>query len=250
MRRWRAAITAHARPTAGMLPPAILDRRRGHTRQQRRAWQDRVVRWQVMIPIRPAGAGKTRLRGATTDALHADLVRALQADALDAVLAARDSGVAGIAGVHLITDPFAHPHPGHDVGVLPDPGEGLNPALAAAAHVLRARSPGDAIAALVGDLPSLTGDAFTDVLAAATAVRRGFVIDHDGTGTTILTAAPGCALDPHFGPDSARSHQLSGAVPLPAAASARSDVDTPQDLQRCLRLGVGAHTSALVAHLL
>ena len=203
-----------------------------------------------MIPIRPAGSGKSRLRGATADALHAALVRALQADALDAVLATRDQVNSGVVGVHLLTDPGTHPHPGRGVGVLADPGGGLNRALAAAAAELAERHPGDGVVTMVGDLPSLTPEQFEAVLVAADTVARGFVADHDSTGTTILTAAPGVTLQPQFGPGSARRHLESGAVWLPAGAGARADVDTPADLQRCLRLGVGAHTSALVAHLL
>jgi 2-phospho-L-lactate guanylyltransferase len=219
------------------------------------------MRWQVMIPIRPAGTGKTRLRGATEAALHADLVQALQRDALEAVLRARQASAVSpgstageIAGVHVVTDPQRdadrrRPLPA-GVSMIADGGGGLNAALQAGAAALAVLFPGDGIAALVGDLPALTASEFLDVLANAAAVPRGFVADHDATGTTMLLAGPGIALQPQFGPGSAQRHRDSGAVALAAGPGARSDVDTREDLQRCLRLGVGSHTSALVARLL
>src|SRR5919199_1918141 len=52
--------------------------------------------------------------------------------------------------------------------------------------------------------------------AGAALVRRTVVVCSDaaGTGTTLLVAAPGCALDPRFGPGSAAVHRASGARQL------------------------------------
>ncbi len=47
-------------------------------------------------------------------------------------------------------------------------------------------------------------------IAAARAHPRSFVADRHGTGTSALFAF-GVALDPRFGPDSARRHRRSGA---------------------------------------
>ncbi len=74
---------------------------------------------------------------------------------------------------------------------------------------------------------------------------RGYVPDSAGTGTTMLTALPGVALDPAFGPDSAARHDLI-AHRLPAAAGLRLDVDTASDLEEAQKLGVGAATRAIL----
>ena len=75
-----------------------------------------------------------------------------------------------------------------------------------------------------------------------------FVPDAAGTGTTMLTAAAGTALDPRFGERSCAAHAASGAVRLsPAdAAGLRRDVDTEVDLWDALRLGVGPATAAVL----
>ena len=58
------------------------------------------------------------------------------------------------------------------------------------------------------------------------------VADKQGTGTTLLTAAPRTALRPHYGPGSLRQHVAAGAVPieLPVASGLRRDVDVADDL--------------------
>lgn len=210
------------------------------------------VRWQVVIPIRPDGAGKSRLRGATAqDELHDHLVHAIQRDTLEAVAHARElagelAGEVVVAGISVVSHSALSDIP-TGTGVIPDAGGGLNAAIAGAAATLSSRHPRDAIVALVADLPSLTPQDFLAVLRAAGEVDRGFVADHDGSGTTMLTARPGLALAPSFGPGSAAEHALSGAVALAAAPSARCDVDTAADLARCLDLGVGPRTAAFAS---
>jgi 2-phospho-L-lactate guanylyltransferase len=206
----------------------------------------------VLIPVRSAGGGKSRLRGATRSAaVHADLVLALQRDALAAVLAARverseDDPL--IAAVHLVT-PTPPRNVPDGVSVMIDEGRGLNAALLNAADRLAQLDPTGAVVAVVGDLPALRPDAFRAVLAGAARVERGFVADLTGRGTTMLTTRDPRRLQPEFGPESARRHRESGAVPLVADDRARSDVDTAADLQHCLMLGVGEHTGRMLAHL-
>ena len=104
------------------------------------------------------------------------------------------------------------------------------------------------VAALSADLPALRPAELTAVLAACVA-PRSFVIDLPGTGTTLLAAAPGVALDPRFGVGSALAHQASGAVPieLTGIESVRRDVDTAADLAHAVQLGVGPATADVMS---
>jgi 2-phospho-L-lactate guanylyltransferase len=125
--------------------------------------------------------------------------------------------------------------------VLPDtPDAGLNAALAHGA----ATAGGGPLAALAGDLPALRGNDLAAVLRSVTV--RGYVRDADGTGTTLLAAPSGVALDPRFGPGSAGAHATSGAVELAAPESVRRDVDSAEDLAAAERLGLGRRTRALL----
>lgn len=176
-------------------------------------------------------------------------MRAIQLDTLEAVLALRAHPLLG--GVFVVSGDAAGQLPTLPAGieVLADAGGGLNAALAAAATELARRFPAGSVAALVGDLPALRAADLLAVLQGAPDAGRGFVRDLDGSGTTLLTAAPGTALLPLFGPDSAQRHLDSGARELDAGTSLRCDVDSAADLHRCRQLGVGPRTSQLVAHL-
>jgi 2-phospho-L-lactate guanylyltransferase len=169
-------------------------------------------------------------------------------------VASTASTSAVIAGVYLVAD-------GHiadlisaqvrstyqRIGLLPDNGGGLNAALAHAAAALAHLHPDDGVATIVADLPALRPSELLEVLMHATSVERAFVPDFAGIGTTVLTVAAGHALAPYFGADSAVRHRASGARQLLAGSSVRSDVDTATDLARCLALGVGRRTSAVIA---
>lgn len=221
------------------------------------------MQWRVLVPIKHATLAKTRLRAATSElAQHAELVRAIQLDTLDAVLALRTHPLLG--GLFVVTGPVTghsrgpQPRPGPaqpasalpaEIEILPDTGGGLNPALEAAAAELSLRFPADGVVAMVGDLPALRAADLLAALCQAPLAGRSFVRDADGSGTTLLAAGPGSQLRPLFGPDSARRHLASGACELDAADSLRCDVDSAADLRRCLELGVGTLTSQLAASL-
>jgi 2-phospho-L-lactate guanylyltransferase len=204
------------------------------------------------------------LRGSVHGAPHERLALALALDTVRAVLACPM-----VAEVLVVTDdPEAATRLG-DLGawVVPDqPAAGLNPAmsygaeLAGRAHVGGGAQVGGAaagsgtcrpqrwVAALAADLPALRpselAGALRDLLDGAEG--RGFVPDAAGTGTTLLAAPPGVALDPRFGPDSAAKHAASGARRLAGDwASLRRDVDTIHDLTEAERLGLGPHTAAV-----
>ena len=123
------------------------------------------------------------------------------------------------------------------------PDAGLNPALRHGAELLRVEHPGRGVATVSADLPSLRPEDLAAALVQVPAGGRGFVADADGRGTTLLAAGPGVDLDPHFGRDSARRHEESGARALRAAVvTLRHDVDTEADLREAVALGVGRHT--------
>jgi 2-phospho-L-lactate guanylyltransferase len=207
----------------------------------------------VVIPLRAAGTGKTRLQGATREpAAHGQLVLAIQRDAIEAVLVAarRSNTLPGspIAGVHLVTE-RAPDGLGQAVHVIADNGGGLNAALRQAAGELAERWPSDGVLAMVADLPALRPQEILDVLDRASNSPTAYVADAQGSGTTMLAARRPRDLDPQFGAGSAGRHEASGCLALAAGPGARQDVDTALDLARCLRLGVGANTAAMLSEL-
>ena len=195
----------------------------------------------LLVPIKPLVHAKSRLGSARAERRSA-LMRAFAQDALAAAVRS-DS----VARVYVVTD-----EPGFDVdGVvrLPDEGDGdLNRALVHAAVRARLEAPEDGVAAICADLPSLVADELTTALGSGLS-PRWFVADTSGSGTTLLVAGPGVDLDPHFGPESARRHEESGAVPVRAdIPTLRRDVDTDDDLAEAVALGVGPHTRAALEH--
>ncbi len=214
--------------------------------------------WQVVLALRAPGVGKSRLVGATARPdRHADLVQAIQHDAVAAVVQARADSLSGesddpgrprIDRVWIVSGPDAASFD-PTITVLADPGTGLNDAFDVAAVQARRATPTAGLLVLVADLPSLRAAEVLAVLAQAAEHDRGLVSDQSGEGTTMLTCGPGVALRASFGHGSARRHRELGHVELSAGPGARTDVDTAQDLQRCLRLGVGRHTAAMVSQL-
>lgn len=205
----------------------------------------------LVIPVKPLWAAKSRLRGAVDDAAHARLALAL---ALDTIAAARAaSRVRGL----LVMSTDAQVAAGlaaEGVAVAPDgPVPGLNAALEHGAGLLRARDARAAVGALQADLPALTPDELDAAVGRATAAfaagsDRAFCADAAGTGTTLLLAAPGAGLQPRFGRASARRHRESGAIELRGAwPGLRHDVDTGTDLARAAELGLGACTRDVLA---
>jgi 2-phospho-L-lactate guanylyltransferase len=179
-----------------------------------------VLGWTLLIPVKPLPRAKSRLQPATADAAaHARLVNAIRRDTQTAAQSAR-----GVNRIVVVDAP------------------GLNAALRAAEADARRQYPDDGIAALVGDLPALRAADLAAALAEAARHPRAFVPDTGGTGTTLLTARPGVALAPAFGPGSAARHGAS-ATRLAAAPGLRCDVDTAADLVLATTLGTGRATT-------
>lgn len=198
--------------------------------------------WVVVIPVKPATAGKSRLSVVGVD--RAALARAIARDTIDAA-----AHTPGIGEVIVVTDDAAATATvptgsAAAVSVLADPGGGLNAAIAAGmtGHVDRSR------AALLGDLPALRPAEFAAALRAAAGVDRAVVPDAEGTGSTLVTAAAGVTWQSAFGADSFARHERLGAVPVQvdAASGLRRDIDTAAQLPQLEDLGAGPRTAALL----
>ena len=202
--------------------------------------------WGVVVPVKRLDVAKSRL-AAYGDASRRRLALAF---AQDVVVAALECPL--VAEVLVVTDDADAAAALAALGarIAPDdPDDGLNPALAHGADLLRAASPGLGVVTVSSDLPSLHPADLTAVLTPLSAGERAFVADATGHGTTLLAAAAPAALGPAYGPGSAERHRTSGARALDAPAGLRRDVDTPADLRAALALGVGDHTAAATAGL-
>ncbi len=147
----------------------------------------------------------------------------------DVVAAAREVG-----RVLVVTDDLAVVPPAAEP--LPDPGEGLGAAVAAAL----ARVDGHALV-VNADLPAATSDAIRRLAAAGLALVEAA----DGT-TNALSLPDPTVFAPLYGPGSAarfRAHAPFATVEIPELAA---DVDTEADLERLVPL-LGPRTRALVA---
>ena len=180
----------------------------------------------AIIPVKGTELGKQRLAGVLAAAPRQDLVAAMLRHVVAAI-----NGAAAIDRIALL-GPSRHGLP-ERFELLPDPGTGLNPALASA--LATAMAAGSARLVIVfADLPQLTSQEVA-LLAAA----RGIAIapDRHGTGTNALSlplpAASGFTFA--FGPDSFARHQAEAArigLPLQPIHSPglQRDIDAPADL--------------------
>jgi len=190
--------------------------------------------WTIVVPAKGGINAKTRL-AELDDTLRQSIAEAM---ALDVVTAARQA--TRVKRVIVVTSYPALIDGVRRLGadVVPDPGAGLNVAIAAAA----APSPW---AVVLGDLPTLTPSALDAILQDAENYDACFVQDDAGDGTTMVAAQHEVAT--HFGPHSATKHLDAGFVRLQnTPLLARSDVDTVLDLRAARVLGLGTHTAAAV----
>ncbi len=195
-----------------------------------------------MIPVKMLNRAKSRLFGGGDRAAHEALVLAFLRDT-----AAAAAGTTNVRTVLVVSsDPtIASVLTGDGIEVLPDdPAMDLNQALTYGTDTLLRRDPTATVGALQADLPALRQEELAAALEAARG-GRAFVADHQGTGTTLLLAAQGQRLDPHFGIGSAAAHAASGALAITAPLeSLRCDVDTIEDLIVAHAWGLGKHTAS------
>lgn len=183
--------------------------------------------WAV-IPVKGPDQGKQRLAGVLDAERRSTLVKAM----LERVVAAagKARGVDRIALVgtsrHGLPDSFV---------LLPDPGTGLNPALASA--FVAAREAGATRVLIVfADLPKLT-PLDIDLLIAAPRDTVAIAPDRHGTGTNALCLSLPAARDFTFafGPDSFARHsgearRLGLQIEEIHSPGLAQDVDEPDDL--------------------
>lgn len=217
-----------------------------------------ALRWTLVVPIKAAHEGKSRLASWLEPGPRQALARAMVADTLAAAAAARC-----VDRIVVVTgDPsaaraacLAAGEPGGRVEVEvvgePDPA-GLNPAVRAGIDRARRADPAHGVGVLLGDLPALRAADLEDALAQAALHPLGFVADAAGTGTTFLTVTPGHLVHPAFGPGSARAHSTGGHARLVLAAGSglAQDVDHRADLDAALALGVGPRTGRAIRALI
>jgi 2-phospho-L-lactate/phosphoenolpyruvate guanylyltransferase len=201
--------------------------------------------WVVVVPVKRAVIAKSRLTGVTDDQ-RVELARAFPADCVTAALACDE-----VRAVVAVTDDEVATEQLRALGavVIPDePDAGLNPALRHAQAFARSAYDDPAVAVLSGDLPALRPAELGTALQRARRVDRAYLADAAGYGTTLLSATRGADLQPRFGGGSSAAHRSTGAQRLAAQGldSVRRDVDTADDLRAAVRLGVGAHTAAVL----
>lgn len=200
--------------------------------------------WWVVVPVKDARRGKTRLAGVLDDDARAALVRSMALDTLAAVRAARS-----VVGVVLVT-PDAHLAAAAgalDVVVVGEPRSagaqtstpptgttepGLHAAVLAGAAHARTLAPDAPVAVVPGDLPRLRPADLDAALALSATHDRAHVPDASGIGTTLLTAGPRLGLRPRYGAGSSGRHAEAGhaRLDIPVTSTLRHDVDAPADL--------------------
>ncbi len=199
----------------------------------------------VVVPVKGGPLAKSRLalprgsRLALADAFARDTV------------AAAAAGLPGAVVLVVTDDPDVQAwvvDAGHVV--VPDPGGGLDAAVAAGITASTALGV-TRTSILLGDHPALTAAEVATSVRAVEEVGRAVVADADGTGTALLhvPTGPGTAhTSTRFGQGSAAAHAGLGFRRVEVdAPGLRTDVDDAASLAAAITLGVGAHTRAALA---
>jgi 2-phospho-L-lactate/phosphoenolpyruvate guanylyltransferase len=206
--------------------------------------ETRPSAWSLVVPVKGGVGAKSRLR-APDGVERTALARAL---ALDTVVAAAEAVMADHVVVVTSDAEVSRSVRELDVQVIRDPGRGLD---AAARTGLAAVDVGHAAAVLLGDVPALRAADLRAALIVAKAYDYWFVPDAEGTGTVLLGASDASSVRPRFGSGSAARHEAEGHIRLDLdLPRLRRDVDDEVSLGEVLRLGVGRHTAALLAHVI
>lgn len=194
---------------------------------------DLVRRWTVVVPLKRADVGKSRL------GVPAEVVRAIGLDTVEAA--------AAVARVIVVT---ADDHTAREalaltgVEVVRETGtRGLNAAITQGMPATGDR------AVLLGDLPALRSRDLKTALTLAEELPRGVVSDHEGAGSTLVTAQDGLDWRSSFGEGSFSRHLALGCIPIDVEeeSSLRYDVDTPHHWAVATRRGLGPRSAGLMS---
>ena len=202
------------------------------------------IRWRIVVPVKEARLAKTRLH-TPAPLSRPELARAIALDTLEAVCRALPpADVVTVTSDEVVAATLA----GLGVVVIPDPGTGLNGAInAGLAAATRGPDNGTVgLAVLLGDLPALRPEDLIAALALCAAHERAFLPDLEGTGTVLLTGAPGTLLRPRFGSGSAQRHAQDAVTLTPELPRLRQDVDDLAALAAAVALGVGPRTARVL----
>jgi 2-phospho-L-lactate guanylyltransferase len=199
--------------------------------------------WHILVPVRGTADSKTRLLPDNGQGpWRRTLALAFACDAVTAALAA-----AAVAEVSVITADREAGSLFAGLGaqvLLETGGSGLNTAIRQGLRHIDDAHPFRYRAVLMSDVPALAAPDLDAALGLAAGYRTAVVPDAAGTGTVLLTAAPGVDPEPCFGAGSHARHRAAGmaTLTLGPASTLRRDVDTPADLEAALALGVGRYT--------
>ncbi len=199
-----------------------------------------------MVPVKRLELAKSRLRPDVVDA--SALALAFAEDTVRAAIACPSvAEVVVVTGDERVSAAMA----ALGARTVADPGGGINAAVSAGITAARQHGGDDqpGAAVLTGDLPALTAHHLDHALGLASLVDLGIVPDHGGSGTTMITAAAGLDLVPHYGEGSRVLHERAGHAVLAVDEQSplRWDVDTAPDLATALTLGVGPATALVVS---
>jgi 2-phospho-L-lactate guanylyltransferase len=192
----------------------------------------------AIVPVKRFGAAKQRLLERLDRPQRAAIVKAMLADVLEAVVAAklieRLIVVTGEGRAERIALERAK-RTETAIEVLQEPADHGH-SEAATLGIVRALATGaKGVALLPGDCPLLDSAELDRALAAIEPGRVAVIPDRHGTGTNGLLMSPPDAIAPAFGPGSCERHlerarlrELEGSVAgMPSLAL---DLDTPDDL--------------------
>lgn len=177
----------------------------------------------VVIPVRASPDAKSRLADALDAPARAALVEAMLGRVIDAAKSARN-----VSRVFLLGPDVAP----KGIGVLADPGGGLNAAAASAFAEAKA----DRVIFIHADLPLVTAQDI-ELLAAAPESEIAIAPDRHGTGTNALSLplpkarAFAFAFGPHsFARHNAEAERIGLKIEEVRSPGLARDVDEPDDL--------------------
>jgi 2-phospho-L-lactate guanylyltransferase len=201
----------------------------------------------AIVPVKPWGLSKSRLT--VGHAFRPKFARAFALDVLDQVTAAEHitdvivvtaepelGAVARRLGAVLLTD-----RPMLAGGML-------NVAIDVGRRWAMSRYSTDPLLVVPADLAALTAPTLDAAIEQLDQHDVAFVPDRTGRGTTLTWTQDPARMRPFYGVDSARRHAEDGAATvIEVDTRVRQDVDTDVDLREVRHLGLGRHTTEVLA---